>query len=110
MYFTSRTLEEKREEGEEGKRRGRRERMGQRQWLVSYSYMHAAVPDDSHLFTMVDGHMYPVRIIQETAQLITGRIKYVWKGVCVWGGGGGGGGKKATSVAVVCTNKNVDLL
>ena len=74
MYFTSRTLEEKREEGEEGKRRGRRERMGQRQWLVSYSYMHAAVPDDSHLFTMVDGHMYPVRIIQETAQLITGRI------------------------------------
>ena len=68
MYFTSRTLEEKREEG---KRRGRK---GQRQWLVSYSYMHAAVSDDSHLFTMVDGHMYPVRIIQETAQLITGRI------------------------------------
>ena len=28
---------------------------------------------------MVDGHMYPVRVIQETAQLITGRIVCVWE-------------------------------
>ena len=30
------------------------------------------VSSDSHLLTMVDRHMYPVRVIQETAQLITG--------------------------------------